>query len=103
MLSKCLNPHCSATFQYMWQGRLFRIDFADAGRKRALADKRILASTHSKACPIEHFWLCGSCAATMTIELSEDGEVRPVPLEIPGKKPAAAALAPMRDLVANAS
>lgn len=76
MLSKCLNPHCSANFQYLGQGRLFRVDFAEAGRKSALAGREIVTSIRSRTCPIEHFWLCESCATTMTIHLSDAGEVR---------------------------
>lgn len=91
MLSKCLNSHCSATFQYLGQGRLFRVDFADARKSRALAGKETVSSIRSKACPIEHFWLCNDCSATLTIELSDGGEVRLIPNEISERKPAAAA------------
>jgi len=93
MLSKCLNSRCSATFQYFGQGRLFRVDFADAGRKRALAGKETISSIRSKACPIEHFWLCEDCAAVMTIELSDGGEIRLVEIEAAGRKPVLSALA----------
>ena len=85
MLSKCLNQNCSETFQYLGQGRLYRIDFTEAGRKRAQAGKQSPSSNLSKSDRMEHFWLCENCAATMTIELSEDGAVRLVPLAIPGK------------------
>ena len=89
MLSKCLNSRCFATFQYFGQGRLFRVDFADVGRKHAQAGKEMLTCIRSQACPIEHFWLCDECAATMTIELSDAGEVRLVPLEAPVRRPKA--------------
>lgn len=94
MLSKCLNSRCSATFQYFGQGRLFRVDFADAGRKRASSGKDTVAPIRSMACPIEHFWLCEACAATMTLELSEGGEVRLIPIscEVAERKPIAAAV-----------
>jgi hypothetical protein len=98
MLSKCLNPHCSAKFRYLGQGRLFRVDFTEAGRKTASNGQ----STGGKAPPIEHFWLCESCAATMTLELGGDGAVRAVPFELSAKMPPAAAR-PARRLVANAS
>jgi len=84
MLSKCLNSRCSATFQYFGQGQLFRFDFADAGRKRPRKSKGVTdASIHSRAHPIEHFWLCENCAKTMTVELSDAGEVRLVSLDAP--------------------
>ena len=74
MLSKCLNPRCSATFQYLGQGRLFRVDFAEAGRKHALAND-LVAVVRNKTYPMEHFWLCERCAATMTVERGGAGEV----------------------------
>jgi hypothetical protein len=103
MLSKCLNPRCSAKFQYLWQGRLFRIDFSETKKKWAQAGKKMVASTRSKASPVEHFWLCGSCSATMTIGLTEAGEVRLVPFEIAVQKPTPESVLPMRKFVASAS
>jgi hypothetical protein len=91
MVSKCLNPGCSANFQYFGQGRLFRIDFAEACRKGALAGKEILASVRCKIHPMEHFWLCERCAETMTIELSNSGEAHLIRIEasVPKRLPAA--------------
>jgi hypothetical protein len=103
MLSKCLNPRCSAKFRYLRQGHLFRADFTEASRKSALNGDKRVASTRDKACPVEHFWLCERCAATMTVEVGEDGAVYAVPFEIPARVPAASAPPPARRLVANAS
>jgi hypothetical protein len=41
---------------------------------------------------MEHFWLCGKCAATLTVVLNKNGEVRVV--ELPPKMPAASVLTP---------
>lgn len=54
-----------------------------------MTGRKTVTSIRSKASPVEHFWLCEKCAATMTIELSEAGEVRLVPLEAPAPKPTA--------------
>jgi hypothetical protein len=89
MLSKCLNSGCSATFHYFGQGRLFRVDFADAGRKHAQAGEEVPACIRSQACHIEYFWLCDECTATMTLELSDAGEVRVVPYEVSAPGPTA--------------
>ncbi len=89
MLSKCLNPCCSATFQYLRQGRLFRIDFAEMDRRSACSGQQIADSQRVNARPSEHFWLCGKCAATMTIAVSGAGEVRLVPFEVPAGQPSA--------------
>ena len=85
MLSKCLSSRCFATFRYLGQGRLFRVDFAEARRKNAHTGGTMPASTGGKSSPIEYFWLCESCAATMTIELGADGQVHAVPRQIAAK------------------
>jgi hypothetical protein len=89
MLSKCLNPCCSATFQYLRQGRLFRIDYTEADRKSARSGQQIVDSQRGNARPSEHFWLCEKCAATMTIAVSGAGEVHLVPFEVSAGQPSA--------------
>lgn len=103
MLSKCLNPRCSATFRYLRQGRLYRVDFSEAQRKGALAGGIDPAPARSRVDSIEHFWLCEGCAATLTIEVSEGSEVRLVPLEVSARTPAAASAPPLGGLLADAS
>jgi hypothetical protein len=76
MLSKCLNPDCSASFRYLGKGRLFRVDFSELGRKSSSTGRKHVVSIRSKAHPVENFWLCERCAAKMTVQLSEEGEVR---------------------------
>ena len=103
MLSKCLNPHCTAKFRYLWEGRLFRVDFCEAKRKKsALAGRLPLLGAGEKDRPIEHFWLCGDCAMNLNIELSAAGEVQLVSLA-PNPPNAVAAAPPMRKLAAHAS
>ncbi len=80
----------------MGQGRLFRIDFTEAGKKSAHNGRKIVSSIRSKTNPIEHFWLCESCAATLTVELSDSGEVCLVPLEGAARTPASVPAAETR-------
>jgi hypothetical protein len=90
MVSKCLNPHCSAILHHMSQGRLFRVDFTEAGKKSAPMGKVVVASIRNKSCPIEHFWLCEDCAKSMTIALGDAGEIHLVSLQSSALKPSAA-------------
>jgi hypothetical protein len=60
MISKCVNPNCSAAFDHR-QGRLHRFP-----RRRA-ADGRV-ANTHS----VQHFWLCVACCKTYSLRYDED-------------------------------
>lgn len=59
MALKCANPNCSATFDHR-DGRLFRFP------KRPIEAGRP-ANTHS----VQHFWLCGICFQTYSLEYSE--------------------------------
>jgi hypothetical protein len=81
MVSKCLNSNCSATFQYLGQGRLFCVDFAEVDRKRLLAGKPLAIPIRNKVSTVEYFWLCDKCAADMTVSLTDTGEVRLIPLQ----------------------
>jgi hypothetical protein len=75
MLSKCANPSCQAPFQYLSEGRVFRVD-----RQRIeYADPR---SVTEKKPPrrLEHFWLCSECATRMTITWDRDKGVYVQPL-----------------------
>jgi hypothetical protein len=70
MLGKCTNPSCSASFRYLQEGILFRLEVDPALR---------LPNPKQP----EYYWLCHSCAAAMTLRLSPEGKVIPVPLPAP--------------------
>jgi hypothetical protein len=67
MLGKCSNPSCSASFRYLGDGRLFRLE----------ADPR---SRTSKAGAVEYFWLCDRCASRMSLRIGNEGKISPVVL-----------------------
>jgi hypothetical protein len=59
VLSKCANAACLARFHYLHEGRIFNIETGTAP-----------AESHgSPIHKIEHFWLCESCAQTLTVVL----------------------------------
>jgi hypothetical protein len=69
MVAKCLNPHCEAQFQYLRGGKLFLVNSRDY---RVRKDNR--------HCRAEYFWLCDSCAQSMTLNLKRlKPEVVPLP------------------------
>ena len=71
MLSKCLNPTCSAPFRYLRDGRIFHLEIPapvhdGLGRRR------------------EYFWLCGRCCTTFTVVVKDGtGAVQSRFLELP--------------------
>ena len=75
MLSKCANPGCPATFLYLHQGKLFRLD----------ASIEIVAGTpvveaKKPARRLEFFWLCNQCATELTLGYNKGTGIKLVPL-----------------------
>jgi hypothetical protein len=69
MLAKCANPECSHVFRYFGVGKLYR--------KAATSQQR--DSAHFA---VEHFWLCGDCAPSMTLAITADGKAIAVPIAL---------------------
>jgi hypothetical protein len=74
MISKCANPECPAPFRYLRDGKVFRVDLDQ------LESRRTAQSDSVKWHHLEHFWLCGRCAATMTLVAEKGRGVTVVPL-----------------------
>jgi hypothetical protein len=75
MMSKCANPACSTPFQYLREGRLFKFEL----QRR---DLHLIGGEESKsALRVEHFWLCGRCAAVLTLSRESSGDIKVVPLQ----------------------
>jgi len=62
MLSKCANPGCPATFLYLHQGKLFRLDPCIE-----LLVRIPVREVTRPSCRVEFFWLCDECAAELTL------------------------------------
>jgi cob(I)alamin adenosyltransferase len=63
MLKSCANPQCAKPLHYLREGRVFVFD---AIRTPGDADG-------NRAHRLEHFWLCGTCSATMVLEKTRTG------------------------------
>ncbi len=83
MVSKCANPGCSAPFHYLRDGKVFRIEIENQPSEPQLVEQA------KPAAHVEHFWLCGPCASTMTLVV-DNGKVIAVPLDHPQFRRAAA-------------
>ena len=60
MLDKCANSECLTPFDHN-QGRYFCF-------RRACAVNEAPANTHN----VQHFWLCGRCAETYTLQCHKE-------------------------------
>jgi len=65
VLDKCSNPACLASFRYLNDGRLFRIESDPSSASTCLKKS-------------EYFWLCRKCALAVTLRLAEDATVQMV-------------------------
>ena len=63
MLAKCANPSCSTPLVYLREGKIFMVESLQS---RTDKDGTI-ALRHKSPNRVEHFWLCGPCAAQMTL------------------------------------
>jgi hypothetical protein len=59
LLSKCLNPNCSAPFRYLREGRLFNLEVPVAPTQPGPGRR------------LERFWLCRECSSTLTVVLND--------------------------------
>jgi hypothetical protein len=63
MLAKCANPSCSTPLVYLREGKIFMVE-----SPQSQTDKDGAVSIRPKSPNrVEHFWLCGPCAAHMTL------------------------------------
>ena len=62
MVSNCANPQCNKQLHYLRDGKVYRFDTSRAAPDGKAAPK------HN-----EHFWLCGDCIRTLSLEPASDG------------------------------
>ncbi len=65
MVSKCANPNCRAIFRYLHEGKLFEFEVKtiEGSSAEGSGPKQYETLSREIAC----FWLCASCALTMTL------------------------------------
>jgi hypothetical protein len=83
MVSKCANPDCPAVFQYLRDGKVYRLEVQDFGDE-------LMGDDRKPPKRVEHFWLCGDCARTMRISFDGVRKVDVIPVERPLYRRAAA-------------
>lgn len=86
MLSKCANPTCGSTFHYFREGKLYQFEI-NLSTEDDLNPQQGVRKPVRK---VEHFWLCGRCAASMSLALEGQRKVVVVPFNSPEMRRAAA-------------
>jgi hypothetical protein len=65
MISKCANPACAARFLYLHEGKLYRFERDAQNNSELLMGFDPTIRKHSTG--VQFFWLCETCAASMTL------------------------------------
>jgi len=63
MLAKCANPECSSRFQYLRDGRIFKVELDENGEPYHPG-----ANSKFRVARVERFWLCPECATGLTLK-----------------------------------
>jgi alkylhydroperoxidase family enzyme len=86
MLSKCANQQCGKPFLRLREGKLFAVE-----TDRSSKSQKPPFMPGSKKAPrhVEHFWLCGDCAAQWTLAYDPAQGISLVPLHRPVAPPVA--------------
>jgi hypothetical protein len=80
MVSRCANPECATPLRYLRDGRLFQFEVRSVGASASLPSEK--GSPVKKPCrEVSHFWLCGQCAATLTLAFDQHRGVTVIPLQ----------------------
>lgn len=79
MVSNCANPACATPLRYLRDGRLFQFEVKALAANGADTVPRLAKKTVSRQ--VWHYWLCGQCSASMTLEFDgrEGLKVTPLP------------------------
>jgi hypothetical protein len=80
MLTKCFNPSCDKTLDYLRYGRVVRT---------------VRTSATGKS--VEHYWLCGVCYGEYDFEFHADGSVA----LSPRNRAVSAGMSPLIDFLAG--
>jgi len=78
MVTKCANPECATPLQYLRDGKVYRVEVREV-QTRAIVNGKLPPKKPMSR--VEHFWLCGQCSQTMSIEFDEEQHVSVVPKE----------------------
>jgi hypothetical protein len=78
-MARCINENCNLPLHSLSEGRLFQFEITSIS----------LAARDEAAAPFDekpqretvHFWLCGSCASTLTLVLEPARGLKLVPLQ----------------------
>ena len=85
MLSHCANTDCHKPFLKLREGKLFLVETERLTKPGEPAVPPFVRAKQT-ARHVEHYWLCGSCAAEWTLVYDKENGVALAPLRRPHHK-----------------
>jgi hypothetical protein len=79
MLSQCANANCCRPVTSLSEGRLYQFDIVSISV--SANDDSVVDPDETPHRETAHFWLCASCAKTMTLELEPLAGLRLLPID----------------------
>jgi hypothetical protein len=80
MLSECANASCGRPLTSLSEGRLYQFEIVSISV--SATDESTESLTETPHRETAHFWLCGSCAKTMTLSLEPLSGLRLSPIQM---------------------
>jgi hypothetical protein len=78
MIAHCVNPNCGAQLHSFVEGRLFQFEVVSISV--SATDEASAPFDEEPKSQTAQFWLCGRCAATLSLVLEPINGLRIVPL-----------------------
>jgi hypothetical protein len=78
-MARCINENCNLPLHSLSEGRLFQFEIISISL--AANDDTVAAFDEKPQRETVHFWLCGSCASTMTLVLEPVRGLKLVPTQ----------------------
>lgn len=79
MVSNCANPNCAVPLRYLRDGRLFQFEVRALSSGRAESEEP--APKRRPLRQVWHYWLCGACSSSMTLQFDQLRGLKIMPLK----------------------
>ena len=77
MVSNCANPNCGTPLRYLRDGRLYQFEV----RAVSKADSQDSPPKRRPLRQVWHYWLCGACSSSMTLQFDQLRGLKIMPLQ----------------------
>jgi len=80
VVSNCANPKCGIPLRYLRDGRLFQFEIRALSSNMTREKSRLVDHKKRPLRQVWHYWLCGACCSTMTLQFDQFRGLKITPL-----------------------